>query len=142
MMNHKHKGLLKKGKEFNHPVNRVHMDAKAKKWHNTSLNSKQKKYLQLVVAQKKVKKAVKKTGGVKAKVKQIVEDVRNLGRVSKPQKQMPSTKGVATTNVDIDKNGYIFIDLTKTTFKGLRVKFIRIDNNKRLKRTVGLQIEA
>ena len=143
MYMHKHKGVLKKGKEVNHPIDRVHKDSLVRRYHNTSLMVRDFKYNQPVLTKKKVMKVVlKKKSGLRmsaavksttSRAKEFVKGVKKLVR------QMPQT-----TEVPLDKNGYMFIDLTTTQHKGLKVKFVRTETVKgrRTKRTVGLQIEA
>lgn len=114
MDNHKHKGVYTSlGTLRMHPIKRKHTDKKVKMYHNLELANRAKKF-------KTVKRQVKE-----------------------PLKMSKSYKKklvINTVNFPVDKDGYIFADIEDVKQKGIRVKFVRKEGQK--KRTVGLQIEA
>jgi len=114
---HKHKGVMKGAYQRLHSVSIAHKDTYAKRCHQLELNIYNK--APKASKPKAVKKQPKKQGVVEA-VKEIF----------KPKIE----------NVTIDKDNYIFVDLTKSTNqKGLRIKFKRQEG--RTRKTVGIQIE-
>ena len=109
---HKHKGVMKGKYKRLHSVSIIHKDTYSKKCHQLELNI----YNRAPKAPKS--KVVKK----QPKSQAVVDAVK---KIFQPKLE----------NITIDKDNYIFVDLTKiTNQKGLRVKFNRRDGMKKKNR--------
>ena len=117
MEQHKHKGVNNStGGLRLHPVDRVHKDSYAKKCHTLALNT------------AKGKSETKKSSSIVNEVKKI------FGKKTTEE----TTQGNCVM-CQLDKEGYITMNLDNLPAKGVRLSFTRREGDK--KRTVGLQID-
>jgi hypothetical protein len=121
MESHKHKGVVKR-----HLLSVQHKDTLTIKEHNKALTPKQQAFIQGVSVPKKDVKP-------KSFRKLIADEVREKIFGKKEEKQ--------PLDIVLDEDGYLYCDATKLPnySKGLRIKFIKTEGNK--KRIIGLQIE-
>jgi hypothetical protein len=130
---HKHKGVERSNGTLRaHPVSRKHKDKKVQQYHNLELanfartNKSSKKWK----ATSKAKPISRTTKSLKPKTTK--KSNNTLDRVF--------GKTLQTIEVSIDKDGFVFIDLTKPfKAKGVRVQFQR--RNGRHVKTIGVELE-
>lgn len=107
-MLHKHKGVERtNGSLRSHPIQRTHKDDKVKKEHNKSLTVQQMKYYSQQLSTSIKKETVNHPS------KKDVNKILNIKLTAN------------TVLCNIDKEGYISINLDSCDYKGLKVTFTR-----------------
>jgi hypothetical protein len=132
---HRHKGVESNGKLKSHFISVVHKDKTAQKYHNEAVGK---------ISTTNVFNKLFSKDKQSEKPKQVIEKPYTgedcIQNVKTKNELFTKTTERYLTYVK-DSDGYLFVDITTLPddFKGLRVKFVKIEGRHR--KTVGLQIE-
>lgn len=151
---HKHKGVERSdnGSWRMHPISQKHKDLLVQKNHDAEIKSRNTTYNYktssgIVEGRHKHKGIETRTGALKSHpIKQIHKDLKAQEYHNKAVENNIKidteieNKSKEFVKTQIDKEGYLSIDLDKLSQKGIKITFTRRENNKR--RTIALKIDT